>query len=145
MSTYSASKTVTIGVPAADVLMTLQNIADQREWWPGMYKSDPLETDDEGRVTRARIGNDVKVAKDEFDVAYVHGDLGYSWSLAGKSSMQRSQEGSWALKDNGNGTTDVTLTLAIDASLPLPGFILNKTVKDTVNNATKGLQKYLAG
>jgi hypothetical protein len=145
MSPYTESKTVTIGAPAADVLIVLLNIADQREWWPGMFKSEPLETDDEGRVTKARIGNDAKVAKDEFDVTYAHGDLGYSWSLASKSSMQRSQEGSWQLKDNGDSTTDVTLTLAIDVSLPLPGFIIKKTVKDTVNGATKGLQKYLAG
>lgn len=145
MSPYTETKTVTIGAPTADVMIVLLNIADQRDWWPGMFKSEPLETDDEGRVTKARIGNDAKVAKDEFDVSYVHGDLGYSWSLASKSTMQRSQEGSWKLKDNGDSTTDVTLTLAIDVSLPLPGFIIKKTVKDTVNGATKGLQKYLEG
>jgi hypothetical protein len=145
MGVYTETKTVTIPLPAADVLMTLQDIADQREWWPGMFKSEPLETDGEGRVTKARIGNDAKVAKDEFDVAYEHGDLGYSWTLASKSTMQRSQDGSWRLKDNGDSTTDVTLTLAIDVSLPLPGFIVKKTVKDAVNGATKGLQKYLGG
>lgn len=145
MGQYTASKTVTIAAAAADVLRTLHNIADQHEWWPGMYTSEPLETDDEGRVTKARIGNDAKIAKDEFDVAYVHEGSGYSWSLASRSSMQRSQEGSWALVDNGNGTTDVTLTLAIDISLPLPGFLIKKTVNDTVNGAAKGLQKHLGG
>ena len=145
MGKHSASKTVRINLPADDVLAALRDIGNESTWWPGMFKSDVLETDADGLVTKARIGNDVKIAKDEFDVAYVHGDSGYTWSLASKSSMQKTQEGSWAVKAAGASACDTTLALEIDASLPLPGFVLSKTIKDTVNNATKGLQKHLGG
>ncbi|XVX19445.1 SRPBCC family protein [Actinomycetota bacterium] len=142
MGEVRASETVHIDRPAAEVLSVLRDIAAQHEWWPGQYRSEVLETDRYGRVTRAVIGNDVKVAKDDFEVEYHHAPktAGYSWVLASDSSVQRDQSGSWTLAP-ADGGTDVTLALALDAKLPLPGFLLKKTVKDTVHGAVTGLKK----
>lgn len=144
MGKIATTETVTVNGSVEEVMAFLTDIANQHTWWPGMFKSEPLETDDQGRVTKARIGNDVKIAKDEFDVDYSYdSDTSYSWSLGSKSSMQKTQDGSWTLAAKG-GRTEATLWLEIDPSLPLPGFVLKKTLGDTVKNATKALAKSFA-
>lgn len=146
MGEITVESTVRIDRSADEVLAVLHDIAGQHQWWPGQYLSEPLETDEEGRVTRSRIGNDVKIAKDEFEVEYTHEDsgAGYSWVLAEPSSLQRAQTGSWLVTPAGDAS-DVTLRLMVDSTLPLPGFILKKTLQDTVNGATKGLRRRCAG
>ena len=142
MGEVHAESTVRIERPSGEVLAVLRDIAGQSRWWPGQYRSEPLETDPEGRVTRALIGNDVRIAKDEFEVVYVHdpGSSGYRWELAAPSKVQRAQAGSWTVADDGSDACAVTLSLMVDSTLPLPGFIIRKTIQDTVNGATRGLR-----
>jgi hypothetical protein len=142
MGDVHAESTVRIERPADEVIEVLRDIASQSQWWPGQYRSEPLETDAEGRVTRALIGNDVKVAKDDFEVVYTHGagSTGYTWVLAAPSRVQRSQSGAWAVRPEGAGACEVTLSLTVDSTLPLPGFLLRKALQDTAGGATKGLR-----
>ncbi len=140
----TASKTVTINAPLDQVLATVRDVAGQKDWWPGTISSEVLETDDEGRPTKAALVNDVKVAKDSFELAYEHSDTGMSWSLVAPSKAQKAQTGSWALVDKG-GKTEATVTLTVDSSLPLPGFVQKKVIGDTLKGATSGLQKHLGG
>jgi len=146
------TSTVRIARPVSEVMAVLRDIGAQHEWWPGQYRSDPLESDAQGRVTRARIGNDVKVAKDEFEVVYTHdggavdeNTQGYRWELAAPSTIQRSQEGSWEVRADGDAASEVTLNLMVDSVLPLPGFLLRKALQDTANGATKGLRQRCGG
>jgi hypothetical protein len=100
-----------------------------------------VSADADGLPSRARQVNDVKVAKDEFEVDYAHTDTGMSWSLVAPSKAQKDASGSWRLTPKGSGT-EATLTLTIDPSLPLPGFLMKKTLGDTLKGATKGLKKH---
>jgi hypothetical protein len=140
----TASKTVTINAPLDRVLATVRDVAGQKDWWPGTISSEVLETDAEGRPTKAALVNDVKVAKDSFELVYEHSDTGMSWSLVAPSKAQKAQTGSWALVDKG-GKTEATVTLTVDSSLPLPGFVQKKVIGDTLKGATSGLQKHLGG
>jgi hypothetical protein len=121
------------------VLAKLRDVGNQSTWFPGNLESEVLETNADGLVTKARLVNDVKVAKDEFVLDYTHDDNGFSWTLNAPSKAQKVQNGSWRLADKGD-KTDVTFSLEIDTSLPLPGFIQKKTLKDTLKSATKALQ-----
>ncbi|MEZ5115240.1 MAG: SRPBCC family protein [Candidatus Nanopelagicales bacterium] len=141
MGTTSVSEKITVNAPFATVLAAVRDTASQPQWFPGMISAEVLEADDEGRTLRAHQVNDVKIAKDEFDLAFVHTDTGVSWELEAPSKAQKSASGSWQLVDKG-GSTDVTLSLAIDSSLPLPGFVLKKTLGDTAKGACKGLKKW---
>ena len=91
--------------------------------------------------TRARLVNDVKVAKDAFELDYTHTDTGFSWVLPAPTRVQKVQEGSWKVVETGANQCDATMSLTIDTALPLPGFIQKKTVKDTVAGATSALVK----
>lgn len=157
MGEVRVESTVRIARSVEEVMAVLHDIAAQHEWWPGQYRSEPLETDDERRVTRAAIGNDVKVAKDNFEVVYTHDEhnhdehsydqhareqeTGYRWVLAAPSSIQRAQEGAWEVRADGVQGAQVTLRLMVDSTLPLPGFLLRKALQDTAGGATRGLRE----
>ena len=132
------SKSVTVNASAADVLAKLRDVENQDQWFPGCIESEVLETDDQGRPTRARLINDAKVTKDEFQLDYAHTDNGMSWTLVEPTKVQKNQAGSWTVVDKG-GKSECTLELEIDTSMPLPGFIQKKTLKDTLKGATKAL------
>jgi hypothetical protein len=136
----SASDQVLIDAPLGEVLAVLRDVDDQSSWWPGMLASEVIATDGDGLVARSRLVNDVKVAKDEFELVYTHGEQSIAWSLAERSSAQRAQTGSWQLEDR-DGATLATLELEIATTLPLPGMIQRKVVKDTVKGATKALKR----
>ena len=137
----SGSESITINAPLADVLAAIRDLPAQPKWFPGCLSSQVLATDDAGLATRARQVNDVKVAKDEYELNYRHTDTGMSWKLVAPSKAQKDASGSWTLKEKGSGT-EATLSLDIDPSIPLPGFLLKKTLGDTLKGATKGLKKY---
>jgi hypothetical protein len=141
MGAVSGSESVTINAPLDEVLAVIRNIPGQVDWFPGCVSAQVLSTDADGLPSRARQVNDVKVAKDEFEVDYAHTDSGMSWKLVAPSKAQKDASGSWALVSKGAGT-EATLTLSIDPSLPLPGFLMKKALGDTLKGATKGLKKH---
>lgn len=136
----SDSLTVTVNAPAAAVLAFLRDVDNQQNWFPGNVSSEVLETGADGFPAKAKLVNDVKIAKDEFTLSYTHTDNGFSWNLDAPTSVQKEQSGSWTVVDKG-GKAEATMELTIDTALPLPGFIQKKTLKDTLKGATKALQQ----
>mgnify|MGYP001765232814 CR=1 FL=1 len=136
--TVSDSATVVVNAPFDEVLAFLRDIDRQKTWFPDNAESEVLERDDEGRCLKAQLANDVKVAKDRFVLNYEHNDSGFSWRLAEPTLVQKTQQGSYTLTAKGQ-QTQVTMTLAVDTTLPLPGMIQKRIVKGTVQGATKAL------
>lgn len=144
MGSVSGSESITINAPIAEVLAAIRDLPAQPKWFPGCMSSQVLTTGDDGLPLRARQVNDVKIAKDEYELDYSHTDSGMSWTLVSPSKAQKAASGSWTLKEKGAGT-EATLHLDIDPAIPLPGFLLKKTLGDTLKGATKGLKKYCDG
>lgn len=132
--------TVTVNAPADTVLAFLRDVDNQHKWFPGNLESEVTETGPDGFVSKARLVNDVGVAKDEFVLNYTHAANSMSWKLAGSTKVQKSQEGSWTVVAKGD-KSEVTMALSLDTSLPLPGFVKKKTMKDTIKGATGALVK----
>jgi ribosome-associated toxin RatA of RatAB toxin-antitoxin module len=141
MGGVSGSESITINAPLDQVLAVVRDLPRQVEWFPGCISSQVLATGADGLPSRARQVNDVKVAKDEFELDYTHSDAAMSWTLVAPSKAQKDASGSWTLTPKGSGT-EATLSLSIDPSLPLPGFLMKKTLGDTLKGATKALKKY---
>ena len=118
----TATQTITINAPIDQVLTTIRDVPGQVDWWPGTISAEILETDADGLPAKCALVNDVKVAKDAFELTYQHSDTGMSWELVAPSKAQKAQTGSWTLMDKG-GSTEATVTLTVDSSLPLPGFV----------------------
>lgn len=136
----SDSLTVTVNAPADQVLAFLRDIDNQKNWFPGNTDSEVLERDADGHPSKARLVNDVKVAKDEFELDYVHNAQGFSWTLTAPTKVQKEQSGSWTVVPKGD-KSEATMALSLHTSLPLPGFVQRKTLKDTLKGATSALTK----
>jgi ribosome-associated toxin RatA of RatAB toxin-antitoxin module len=141
MGAVSVSSSVVIDAPLDRVLALLRDLPAQVDWFPGCLSSTVLATDDAGLPARARQVNDVKVAKDEFELDYAHTDTSMSWQLVAPSSAQKDASGSWTLAARG-AATEATLALSIEPSLPLPGFLVKKALGDSAKGATKALKAY---
>jgi uncharacterized membrane protein len=135
-----ASSTITIDAPADQVLAVISDIEAYPQWTGQIKSAEVLDTDAQGRPKQARFVMDAGVLKDEYVLEYDWNDAGVDWHLVGRSSVQKSQVGSYALADRG-GTTEVTYQLAVDISMPMMGMFKRKAEKMIMDSALKELKK----
>lgn len=136
----SGSESVTVNASPDEVLAIVRDIDAMAEWFPGCISAEVTESDGDGLPLRAKQTNDVKVAKDDFELIYTNTDNSLSWTLAAPSAAQKVNDGSWTVVADGGGSK-VTLDLTIDAALPIPGFMQKKVLKDTLKAGTSALKK----
>jgi carbon monoxide dehydrogenase subunit G len=135
-----ASSTITIAAPPEQVLAVIADIDSYPEWTGQIKSAEVVETTADGKPAQARFVMDAGVLKDEYVLAYDWNDRGVQWELVGKSSVQRSQVGSYALAPKGDGT-EVTYKLAVDISMPMLGMFKRKAEKMIMDSALKELKK----
>jgi len=135
-----ASSNITIQAPLEDVLAVIADIPSYPEWTGQIKSAEVLSTGPDGRPEQARFVMDAGVLKDEYVLEYDWTDTGVAWQLVGKSSVQKSQTGSYALADKG-GSTEVTYRLAVDIAMPMLGMFKRKAEKMIMDSALKELKK----
>ena len=135
-----ASSTITIEAPADVVLDVISDVEAYPEWAGQIKQAEVLEAGPDGRPRQARFVMDAGVLKDEYVLAYDWSDTGVSWELVGKSTVQKSQQGSYTLSDSG-GATEVTYRLAVDIAMPMLGMFKRKAEKMIMDSALKELKK----
>jgi uncharacterized membrane protein len=135
-----ASSTITIDAPADRVLAVISDIDAYPEWTGQIKSAEVLEAGPDGRPRQARFVMDAGVLKDEYVLEYDWNDAGVDWHLVGKSAVQKSQVGSYALSHKG-GTTEVTYKLSVDISMPMMGMFKRKAEKMIMDSALKELKK----
>lgn len=135
-----ASSTITINAPVAQVLAVIADIASYPQWTGQIKSAQVLETTSEGRPRQARFVMDAGVLKDEYVLEYDWADSGVAWQLVGKSTVQKSQVGSYALAEVG-AATEVTYRLAVDIAMPMLGMFKRKAEKMIMDSALKELKK----
>jgi hypothetical protein len=75
---------------------------------------------------------------DEQVVAYTWSGNEVSWTLV-SSGQQKSQDGKYTLVPKGDDTL-VKMEISVDPNVPLPGFVLKRAIKGTIDSATKELR-----
>lgn len=136
----TASSTITISAPPERVLEVIADIGSYPEWTGQIKSAEVVDTDAEGRPRQARFVMDAGVLKDEYVLQYDWNPTGVSWELVGKSTVQKSQQGSYALSPKGSGT-EVAYSLAIDIAMPMLGMFKRKAEKMIMDSALKELKK----
>lgn len=135
-----ASSTITIAAPPEEVLAVIADIDSYPEWTGQIKSAEVLDADAAGRPRQARFVMDAGVLKDEYVLEYDWNDSGVDWHLVGKSSVQKSQQGSYTLAPKGDGT-EVTYHLAVDIAMPMLGMFKRKAEKMIMDSALKELKK----
>ncbi|WP_151772868.1 SRPBCC family protein [Streptomyces abyssomicinicus] len=135
------SSNITIEAAPADVMEVIADFARYPEWTGEVKEAEVVATDGRGRAEQVRLVMDAGAIKDDQTLAYTwQGGSEVSWTLV-KSQMLRSLDGSYALRDRGDGSTEVTYTLTVDVKIPMLGMIKRKAEKVIIDRALAGLKK----
>lgn len=76
---------------------------------------------------------------DDQVIEYTWSENKVSWTLVSAGQL-KAQDASYTLTPQGD-KTKVRFDISIDLSVPLPGFIVKRTMKGGVETATDGLRK----
>ena len=98
-----------------------------------------LDTYDNGRPKRVKMKIKAAGLTDEQEVEYTWTENTAGWTLI-KAGQLKSQEATYTLTPQGD-KTKVRFDLKVDPSVPIPGFLLKRTLKGAMETATDGLRK----
>jgi len=122
------SATEVINAPIAEVYKVAADVENSPKWQPEIKDVEVLERDSDGNQTRVLTESDAKVktVKSELEFSYDEPN-GLSWKQ--KKGDMKSVEGSWTLKDLGDGTTQATYEMTVDMGRTL-GLVIRGPLVD---------------
>ena len=135
-----ANSTITISAPLDRVLAVIADIPSYPQWTGQITSAEVVDVDADGRPRQARFAMDAGVLKDEYTLEYAWRPDGVDWKLIGKSTVQKSQVGSYRLTDR-DGATEVIYSLAVDIAMPMLGMFKRKAEKMIMDSALKQLKQ----
>lgn len=133
------SRDIIIEASPEEILDVIADFDAMPKWSEPHQSAEILDTGDDGRPRQVKMKVKVAGITDEQVVAYTWGDNVVSWKLV-SSSQQKAQDGKYTLVPQDNGTL-VKFELFADPNVPLPGFVLKRAVKGTIDSATKALRE----
>jgi ribosome-associated toxin RatA of RatAB toxin-antitoxin module len=135
----SDSREVVIEATPEEILDVIADVENAPSWSPQYQSAQVLETYDDGRPRRVKMRIKAAGITDEMEVEYRFTDASAGWSLV-KSSQLKRQDATYTLTPSGD-KTKVRFDLTVDPSIPIPGFLLKRTLKGAMETATDGLRK----
>ena len=135
----SESREVVIEATPEEILAVLADVETAPSWSSQYETVQVVDTYDDGRPKTVTAKVKAAGLTDEQICDYTWGDNTVGWSVV-KASQVRSQEAKYTLTPAGD-KTKVRFDLTVDPSVPLPGFIIKRTLKGAMETATDGLRK----
>lgn len=137
----SVHEDITIDATKEQVLDVLADVETLPEWSSAHTSAEILETDENGRPARVRSSLSQFGVKDTMILDYTWTPDGLSWVLEEPSSAQKTQNCSYEVSDNGDGTCHVSFDVEVELRIKLPGLVVKRAQKMAAETATKGLKK----
>jgi hypothetical protein len=133
------TREILIEASPEEILDVIADFEAMPEWSGPHQSAEILDTGDDGRPSQVKMKVKTAGITDEQVVAYTFGDNEVSWTLV-SSAQQKSQDGKYTLVPKGSETL-VKFEVSVDPNVPLPGFVLKRAVKGTMDAATQELRK----
>lgn len=133
------SREVVIEATPEDILAVIADVENAPSWSSQYEKVEVVDTYEDGRPKTVKAKVKAAGLTDEQIAEYSWGDNTVGWSVV-KASQVKSQEAKYTLTPAGD-KTKVRFDLTVDPSVPLPGFIIKRTLKGAMETATDGLRK----
>jgi Polyketide cyclase / dehydrase and lipid transport len=133
------SREIVIEASPEEILDVIADFEAMPEWSEPHQSAEILTTGADGRPSQVRMKVKVAGITDEQVVDYTWAANEVSWTLV-SSSQQKAQDGKYTLVPKGAETL-VKFSLLADPNVPLPGFVLKRAVKGTIDSATKALRE----
>jgi ribosome-associated toxin RatA of RatAB toxin-antitoxin module len=139
------SARITIQAPPAEVMAVITDFEAYPEWAGSVKSAEVLSEDEDGRAAEVRYVLDAGVLRDEYVLEYDYrGADQLRWHLL-EARMLTRLDGSYRLRDLGDGGTEVAYDLAADVNIPMLGLMKRKAEKMIVETALKELKKRVEG
>jgi len=135
----SDSREVLIEATPEEILDVIADVGSTPTWSPQYQSVEVLDTYDDGRPRQVKMKIKAAGLTDEQIVEYSWTANTASWTLI-KAGQMKSQHAKYTLTPAGD-KTKVKFEITVDPSIPLPGFLLKRTMKGGVETATDGLRK----
>lgn len=135
----SDSREVVIEATPQEILDVVADVEATPTWSPQYQSAEILDTHEDGRPHRVKMRIKAAGLTDEQVVEYTWSENKVSWTLI-RAGQLKAQDASYTLTPEGDKTR-VRFDITIDLAVPLPGFILKRTMKGGVETATDGLRK----
>ena len=133
------SREVVIEATPEEILDVIADVESAPSWSPQYQSAEVVDTYDDGRPRTVKMKIKAAGLTDEQVVEYSWADNEASWTLI-KAGQLRSQDAKYTLTPEGDKTR-LRFDLSIDLSVPLPGFVVKRTIKGAMETATDGLRK----
>ncbi|HEX8631998.1 MAG TPA: SRPBCC family protein [Catenuloplanes sp.] len=139
----SSTQSIVVSGPVARVAAVICDFARYPQWAEAMKQVEVLEEYEDGYASQVRFVIDAGVLADDYTLVYEYAEdiSRIEWHLVAPSKMQRVQNGSYDLADNGDGTTTVTYTLEVELSVAMLGMFRRKAEKMIMDTALKQLKR----
>ena len=141
--TDSSTRSIVIEASPTRVAAVICDFPRYPEWVDAVKTAEVIEEYEDGYASRVRFVLDAGVLIDEYTLAYEYAEdiSRIEWHLVAPSSMQRWQVGSYDIHDDGDGTSTVTYTLAVELSIGMLGMFRRKAEKMIMDTALKQLKR----
>jgi uncharacterized membrane protein len=137
----STVQSIEIDAPPEVCFEVAADIATYPEWATGVRVTEVLDTDAEGRVSRAHFVIDGMVKEIAYDLVYQYDEPSrMSWTAEPGDDL-KSLEGSYAFNAIPQGRTEVVYALRADPAFTIPGFLRRQVEKQIVSTALRGLRE----
>jgi ribosome-associated toxin RatA of RatAB toxin-antitoxin module len=133
------SREVVIEATPEEILDVIADVEATPTWSPQYQRAEILDSYPDGRPKQVKMTVKAAGLTDEQVIEYTWADDNVSWTLVSAGQL-KAQDASYTLTPDGD-KTKVRFDMAIDLSVPLPGFILKRTLKGGMETATDGLRK----
>ncbi len=134
------TREIVIEASADEILDVIADFEAMPEWSGPHQSAEILETGDDGRPSQVKMKVKTAGITDEQVVAYTWKGNEVNWALV-SSAQQKSQDGKYVLVPKGDNETLVKFEVTVDPNVPLPGFVLKRAVKGSMDAATGELRK----
>jgi len=136
------SREVVIEATPEEILAVIADVESTPSWSPQYQSAEILESYPDGRPKQVKMVVKAAGLTDEQVIEYTWTDTKVSWTLVSAGQL-KAQDASYTLTPSGDSTqkTRVKFDMSIDLSVPLPGFVIKRTMKGGMETATDGLRK----
>lgn len=138
----SSTQSIVIRSNPARIAEVICDYPSYPSWAQAIKVAEVLEEYEDGYPATVRFIIDAGVVQDEYTLRYDYAEdvSRIEWHLVAPSKMQKAQDGSYDIVDNGDGTCTVTYTLAVDLSIGMLGMFKKKAEKAIMDTALKTLK-----
>ena len=136
-----ATERMAVGATAAQCFAVVSDIERYPEWAADIKEVVVQRRDDEGRPAEVtfRAGAFGRSSSNTLAYDYAGAPRTLSWRQTAGDLTSRF-DGEYRFEDTGDGTTEVTYTLAVELRVPLPGFIKRRAQSRIMHTALEDLK-----